>query len=73
MFNIPDDSIPWHRVINSRGCISIGGHQHRPDLQRIKLESEGIEFSESGSVDLERWRWLPTSEQEFPEALGSSF
>jgi len=59
MFNIPDDSIPWHRVINSQGYISVGGHQHRPELQRSKLESEGVEFSKSGRIDLNKWGWLP--------------
>ena len=66
MFNVPDESIPWHRVINSQGRISIGGHQHRPDLQRFKLEDEGVEFSESGRVDLNKWGWLPIRTVELP-------
>ncbi len=59
MFNIPDDSIPWHRVINSQGRISVGGHLHRPDLQRLLLEEEGVVFGERGVVDLRRFGWRP--------------
>jgi methylated-DNA-protein-cysteine methyltransferase-like protein len=66
MFNVPDEFIPWHRVINSQGRISIGGHQHRPDLQRIKLENEGVEFSENGRIDLKKCGWVPASGSEFP-------
>ena len=60
MFNVPDETIPWHRVINSQGKISIGGHQNRPDLQRIKLEAEGVVFTDSGRVDLDKYRWIPS-------------
>ena len=59
MFNIPDDSIPWHRVINSQGRISVGGQLHRPDLQRLLLEEEGVVFGERGVVDLRRFGWRP--------------
>jgi methylated-DNA-protein-cysteine methyltransferase related protein len=53
MAHCPDD-VPWQRVINSQGKIS-----PRPgaEQQRELLEAEGVEFSESGKVDLVRFGW----------------
>src|SRR3989339_2156617 len=48
--------LPWHRVINSEGRISLGPSQGR-ELQKALLESEGIEFSENGGLDLEIYMW----------------
>lgn len=48
--------VPWQRVINAGGRISIRGDVLRPDLQRQLLELEGIAFR-GGSVDLKRYRW----------------
>jgi methylated-DNA-protein-cysteine methyltransferase related protein len=54
--------IPWHRVINAQGRISLrlrhwdsGGD----DLQRILLEDEGVVFDDSGRIDLKKFRWMP--------------
>ena len=44
--------VPWQRVINSRGGISLRGL-----AQRAALESEGVEFDENGHVSLVRYRW----------------
>lgn len=50
-----DDDVPWQRVINSQGKISL------PDdvglRQRALLEAEGIQFSKAGVVDLEQYGW----------------
>ncbi|MEE2788029.1 MAG: MGMT family protein [Myxococcota bacterium] len=48
--------VPWHRIINSRGRISFKGQTVRAELQRQRLESEGIIFSDAGVVDLKRFR-----------------
>ena len=56
--NLPEDSaLPWHRVINSKGEISLKGE----DLQRQKsrLVEEGIVFSAAGKVKLRQFRWQP--------------
>ena len=47
--------LPWHRIINRHGQISLQGD----DLlrQRDALEAEGIEISDAGEVDLARYRW----------------
>jgi methylated-DNA-protein-cysteine methyltransferase-like protein len=48
--------VPWQRVINSQGKISLpqdAGGEH----QRKLLEEEGIVFDERGRIDLMRYRW----------------
>ncbi len=57
---VDERRIPWHRVVNSKGGIS----SHRalrshPNLQRVLLEEEGIEFDDSGRLSLERYLWIP--------------
>lgn len=49
----PDD-VPWQRVINSKGEISL-----RPgaETQRQLLEEEGIQFDLRGRVDLKIYGW----------------
>jgi len=49
--------VPWQRVINAAGQISLRGDYIRPDLQRRLLEEEGVEFDRGASVDLKRFRW----------------
>ena len=51
----PED-VPWHRVINSKGKISYrkGGSDI---LQKERLIQEGIQFNDSGSVDLKIFGW----------------
>ena len=55
----PDDDVPWHRVINAQGQISPRGARESVDLQRALLESEGVELSQRGRVDLGRYAWEP--------------
>lgn len=50
--------LPWHRVINAQGRISLKP-SNGYELQRALLESEGIEFSLSGRVDLQKYLWTP--------------
>ncbi|MGE0823343.1 MAG: MGMT family protein [Candidatus Binatia bacterium] len=50
-------TVPWQRVINASGAISIRGDVFRVEEQRWLLESEGIEFNRSGKVDLKKYRW----------------
>lgn len=54
---LQDDDVPWHRVINSKGMISSRGDVARAELQRARLEAEGVVFDERGRVDLRRFRY----------------
>jgi methylated-DNA-protein-cysteine methyltransferase-like protein len=49
--------LPWHRVINARGCISARASSDWGELQRHLLDDEGIEFDLEGRVDLKKFRW----------------
>jgi methylated-DNA-protein-cysteine methyltransferase related protein len=51
-------SVPWQRVINARGRLSDRGDILRPEIQRKLLEAERVEFSPTGEVDLQRFRWM---------------
>lgn len=53
------DDLPWHRVINARGEVSRRGAKEVEDLQRARLEAEGVVFDGRGRVDLERFGWRP--------------
>jgi len=47
--NLPKDSkLPWHRVVNSQGKISLSGDRFLKQKQR--LEAEGITINEKGKV-----------------------
>lgn len=55
-----EESIPWQRVINARGEISMRAEaEGRESLQRTLLETEGVRFDARGRVDLDRYRWDP--------------
>ena len=67
----PDD-VPWQRVINSKGEISLrrGGGYTR---QRELLEAEGIEFDERSRIDLKRYRWAGLDTLNNQDPLQTSF
>jgi methylated-DNA-protein-cysteine methyltransferase-like protein len=60
----PGESIPWHRVVNAQGMISVRESRARPrqespeSRQRRLLEAEGVVFKR-GKIDLLRYRWVP--------------
>ena len=49
--------IPWHRVINASGKVSLPPGSASHDLQKERLRSEGIVFKPNGAVDLKKFRW----------------
>jgi methylated-DNA-protein-cysteine methyltransferase-like protein len=49
----PDSRVPWQRVVNARGELSLTGESGRE--QRRLLEREGVRFGPSGRVDLRRF------------------
>jgi methylated-DNA-protein-cysteine methyltransferase related protein len=52
--NLPEDrEIPWQRVVNARGEISLTGESAA--RQRRLLAREGVSFTPSGRIDLRRF------------------
>ena len=50
------ERLPWHRVVNREGRISLpplGGHEE----QRALLMREGVEFDDTGRIDMARFRY----------------
>lgn len=50
--------LPWHRVINKAGQIALtdaGTFERQLQL----LREEGVEVTEAGRLDLDRYRWPP--------------
>lgn len=52
-----EQDVPWQRVINAEGRISIRSLRHAADEQRSLLEAEGVEFDGRGYVDWNRFGW----------------
>jgi len=48
--------LPWHRVINAKGQISLP-HGAGYEEQRAKLERERIVFKPNGTVELGKYLW----------------
>lgn len=57
-----DQGIPWQRVINSQGAISLPKDTPAAHKQRVLLESEGVTFDEKDRVDLDLFGWEGPSE-----------
>ncbi len=56
--NLPKDSkLPWFRVINSQGKISLKGNDL--ERQKEKLMAEGVEVSTEGRISLRKYKWQP--------------
>lgn len=49
-------AVPWQRVINTRGAISLSPLRGGVS-QRLLLEKEGVEFDARGRVSLQRFGW----------------
>jgi methylated-DNA-protein-cysteine methyltransferase-like protein len=52
------DNLPWYRVINRSGRISLPRGQGH-ETQRSLLRNEAVRFRLDGAVDLERHLWQP--------------
>jgi methylated-DNA-protein-cysteine methyltransferase-like protein len=50
-------TVPWHRVINSRGQISLPPDSKSAALQRARLRADGVLEGDSETVDLGRFGW----------------
>jgi methylated-DNA-protein-cysteine methyltransferase-like protein len=54
---LPEETeVPWWRVVNRNGEISIKGSPGLPALQRALLRAEDVEF-DRGRIDFRRFGW----------------
>lgn len=56
-------TVPWHRVVNAAGRISIPDRQGFSVQQQL-LESEGVVFGPEGRIDLNSFGWDGLTEAE---------
>ncbi|HTY05583.1 MAG TPA: MGMT family protein [Gemmatimonadales bacterium] len=55
---LPDDGdVPWWRVINAAGRISLSTADHGAVVQRALLLREGVKFAPGGAVNLALFGW----------------
>ncbi len=51
-----DHAVPWHRVVNAQGRISVrptsGYHE-----QHARLKEEGVRFDREGRINLRKYGW----------------
>jgi len=48
-----ESGVPWHRVINARGQISL----HPGTQQIVLLQEEGVRVDDQNRVELKRYQW----------------
>ena len=51
--------LPWHRVIATTGRIALPRGSRSGEIQRERLEAEGVTFKINGMVDMKKFRWQP--------------
>ena len=52
-------TVPWHRVVNASGRISMRRRPGTELTQRMLLQSEGVRFDGGGRISLPRYQWRP--------------
>ena len=52
-----DDKLPWHRVVNAKGQLSVRNNSDHHLIQKERLRAEGIFFDHFKILDLESVRY----------------
>lgn len=74
LHNLPEGSdVPWQRVINAQGIISLEAHGLGGEIQKALLEEEGIIFDERGRVDMDACGWAGLDLAERDEILNAMY
>jgi len=55
-----DTDVPWWRVVNRVGALSIPAHLGLRTLQRTLLEQEEVDFDAEGRVRMRAHAWSPS-------------
>jgi methylated-DNA-protein-cysteine methyltransferase related protein len=50
-------NVPWQRVVNSQGRITIVNREHTAQHQADLLRAEGVAVSEQLTIDLDQYLW----------------
>ena len=53
-----EDNLPWWRVVNNQGRISIKGFKYSPIDQKNLLEAEGVIISDDLTFNIEEYRFI---------------
>jgi methylated-DNA-protein-cysteine methyltransferase related protein len=64
--------VPWQRIVNRQGKISLPGQGG--EIQRMRLEAEGVTFDARNRIDMQRFGWAGSNspEKESPAATQPS-
>ncbi|MFC0418306.1 MGMT family protein [Cytobacillus solani] len=54
--------LPWHRVVNIKGEIGLKDDEQY-SIQRLSLESEGVEFFNNGRINLSKFQFSPEQDE----------
>jgi methylated-DNA-protein-cysteine methyltransferase-like protein len=54
--------LPWHRIVNAQGCISIPKTSARYEQQQELLRAEGVPVN-NGKLDIDKHGWSPTLDE----------
>lgn len=58
ILHLEEESLPWQRIVNRNGFISIRGCKYDKNFQKKLLEAEGVDVSKDFVIDLEKYGWF---------------
>lgn len=54
-----EPGIPWWRVVNNEGRVSIKGSEHSAEEQKNLLIAEGVDVNDNLTFEIEDYRYFP--------------
>jgi methylated-DNA-protein-cysteine methyltransferase related protein len=68
----PHHAVPWQRVVNAQGRISLVNREYSGQMQAELLRQEGVVVDEQLCLDLPRYLWAGLSLFELDEILDNN-
>jgi methylated-DNA-protein-cysteine methyltransferase related protein len=62
ILNKLDNNVPWWRVVNNKGYLSIKGSEYSAEDQRYLLIKEGVDVGEDFTFNIEEYRFAPNED-----------